>query len=162
MSSQQQGGGLIILGTFVVGIFLSQLSLPDFVGWARPEWVALILIYWVMALPQSVGVGAGFVSGVVLDVLRGSVFGSNALALVMVAYLANVLHRRMRLFPLWQQSLLMVPLIGSHQLILHWIQTWVGFTGDSLLFLLPAFVSGLFWPVIYLFLRRIRRVFHVS
>lgn len=162
MSGQQQGGGLIIFATFLLGVVLSQMPLPDFIGWARPEWVALILIYWVIALPQSVGVGTGFVAGIILDVIRGSVLGANALALVIVAYLASMLHRRMRLFPVWQQSLLVMVLTGTHQLVLHWVQVLVGYTGDSLLFLLPAIISALFWPVIFLLLRRIRRTFYVS
>jgi len=162
VSEHQRGGGLIILGTFLCGIILSQMPLPDFIGWARPEWVAMILIYWVIALPQSVGVGSAFVAGIVLDVIRGSVLGTNALALTIVAYVAMLLHRRMRVFPLWQQSLLVMILVGIHQLILHWVQVAVGYTGDSLLFLLPAVVSACCWPWIFLFLRRIRRTFYVS
>ncbi|WP_370279888.1 rod shape-determining protein MreD [Pontibacterium sp.] len=162
MSSQKQGGGLIIFATFLCGIVLSQMPLPDFVGWARPEWVAMILIYWVMALPHSVGVGSGFVAGIVLDVIRGSVLGANALALAIVAYFASILYRRMRVFPIWQQSLLVMVIVGIHQLILHWVQMVVGFTGDSLLFLLPSLVSAVFWPFIFLFLRRVRRTFYVS
>lgn len=162
MSQHQQGGGLIIFATFLCGIVLSQMPLPEFIGWARPEWVAMILIYWVIALPQSVGVGSGFVAGLVLDVIRGSVLGANALALTIVAYIAMTLYRRMRVYPLWQQSLLVMVLVGIHQLILHWIQMFVGYTGDSLLFLLPAAVSALCWSPIFIFLRRIRRTFYVS
>ncbi|MGB0466340.1 MAG: rod shape-determining protein MreD [Pontibacterium sp.] len=162
MSRHQPGGGMIIFATFLLGIVLSQMPLPEFVGWARPEWVAMILIYWVIALPQSVGVGTGFIAGIVLDVIRGSVLGTNALALTIVAYLAMGLHRRMRVFPIWQQSLMVMVLIGIHQLILHWVQSLVGYTGESLLFLLPALVSALIWPLIFRFLRRIRRTFYVS
>jgi rod shape-determining protein MreD len=55
--AQAGGGGFIILGTFIVGLMLSQIPLPYFIEWARPEWVAMILIYWVMALPHRVGMG---------------------------------------------------------------------------------------------------------
>ncbi len=162
MNEHSQGGGLIIFATFLFGIVLSQMPLPEFIGWARPEWMAMILIYWVIALPQSVGVGSAFVAGIVLDVIRGSVLGANALALVFVAYFAAMLHRRMRVFPIWQQSLLVMVLIGANQLILHWVQALVGYTGDSLLFLLPALVSAFFWPLMFLILRRVRRTFYVS
>ena len=47
------GGGLIILATFLVGLMLSQIPLPHVIEWARPEWVAMILIYWVMATVLS-------------------------------------------------------------------------------------------------------------
>lgn len=162
MTGQHRGGGLIILATFLCGMMLSQMPLPDFIGWGRPEWVAMILIYWVIALPHRVGVGSAFVAGIVLDVIRGSVLGANALALVIVAYMAQTLHRRIRVFPLWQQSVLVVVLVGCHQLILHWVQSLVGYTGDSLLFLLPAGVSLICWPLVFMALRRVRRLFHVS
>ncbi|MDP0919657.1 rod shape-determining protein MreD, partial [Klebsiella pneumoniae] len=67
MSERHSGGGLIVFATFLVGMVLSQMPLPDLLVWARPEWVVLILIYWVMALPHRIGLGSAFLLGVLLD-----------------------------------------------------------------------------------------------
>ncbi|MCD8513982.1 MAG: rod shape-determining protein MreD [Nitrincola sp.] len=80
-----QGGFLIIFATFLLGLILSQLPLPDFLMWYRPEWVALVLIYWVMMLPHRVGLMSAFFMGLLLDVIRGSVLGLNALSLTLIA-----------------------------------------------------------------------------
>lgn len=160
--SEARGGGLIIFATFLVGLVLSQMPLPDLLVWARPEWVMLMLIYWVMALPHRIGLGSAFLLGILLDVVRGSVLGLSALSLTLIAFLVLVLYKRLRMFPLWQQSLMVLVLVGINQLLFHWMQSITGSTGDSLLFLLPSLVSALVWPWLYLLLRSIRHTFHIQ
>ncbi len=162
MSEESRGGGLIIFATFLVGMVLSQMPLPDMLVWARPEWVVLILIYWVMALPHRVGMGSAFILGVVLDVVRGSVLGLSALSLTLIAFLVLLLYKRLRMFPLWQQSFMVLVLVGINQLLFHWMQSMTGTTGNSLLFLLPSLVSALVWPWLFLLLRATRHTFYLK
>jgi rod shape-determining protein MreD len=158
---QAQGWWVIAL-SFVVALVLSIVPLPPFLQWARPEWVALVLIYWVIALPNRVGVTIGFVVGVLLDVLEGSTLGQNALALVVVAYFSCLLYQRLRMFVLWQQAMMVFILIGVNQLVYQWVHS-LGTIGDrTLAFLLPALVSALFWPWIFASLRHYRRQFRVQ
>lgn len=162
MSSRHSGGTLIVFGTLIVGFILSQMPLPSMVVWWRPEWVAMIVIYWVMALPHRFGIGMAWMSGLALDVLKGSLLGMNALSLTVVAFITLVLHQRLRMFPLWQQAMMVLVLVGINQLIFHWIQSFAGTTGDSLVFLLPALVSAFLWPWVFVILRGIRRTFRVT
>ena len=105
MNRHGPGGLLIILGTFIIALALSQIPLPTFLEWWRPEFVALSVIYWIMALPQRFGVGSAWIIGFMLDVLKGSVLGINALALTVIAFSTLLLHKRLRMYPLWQQGL---------------------------------------------------------
>lgn len=162
MSDESRGGGMIIFATFLVGMVLSQMPLPDMLVWARPEWVVLILIYWVMALPHRVGMGSAFAIGVLLDVVRGSVLGLSALSLTLIAFLVLLLYKRLRMFPLWQQSFMVLVLVGINQLLFHWMQNMTGTTGNSLLFLLPSLVSALVWPWLFLLLRATRHTFYLK
>ena len=73
-------GGLTIALSFFVALILTIIPLPDWMASFRPEWVALTLIYWSMALPQRVGVGIGWGLGLALDVLKGALLGQHALA----------------------------------------------------------------------------------
>ncbi|MGH1461072.1 MAG: rod shape-determining protein MreD [Neptuniibacter sp.] len=156
------GGGLIIFATFLVGLMLSQIPLPHIIEWARPEWVAMILIYWIMALPHRVGMGMAFFLGLFLDVIKGSVLGLNALSLTVIAFVTLVLHQRLRMFPLVQQSLMIMVLVGINQLLFHWMQAFTGYTGDSLVFLLPCLASALLWPWLFITLRGLRRLFRIK
>ena len=105
---------------------LAVLPLPQWLQWGRPEWVALTLIYWCIALPQRVGIATGLVLGVGLDVLEGAVLGQNAFALVVVALLSLILYQRLRVYSLWQQAAVVFVLVGINQLICQWVQNLEG------------------------------------
>ena len=81
-------GGWIILGTLVLAALFTVLPLPDWLEAYRPEWVALVVIYWVVALPDRIGLFSAWIAGFFMDVLEGSLLGLNALALALVAYLS--------------------------------------------------------------------------
>jgi rod shape-determining protein MreD len=159
---QTQGGSLIIFATFLVGLILSQIPLPVFLLWYRPEWVALVLIYWVLMLPHRVGLVSAFAMGVLLDIIRGSVLGLNALSLTLIAYLVLLLYKRLRMFPLWQQSMMVMVLVGVNQLLFFWMQGITGTTSGGLHFMLPSLVSALLWPWVYVILHGVRRTFRIE
>jgi rod shape-determining protein MreD len=158
----QASGRGIIAATLLIALLLSIIPLPEWARWARPEWVALVLIYWVLALPHRIGVGVAFVTGLVLDLVEGSPPGENAFALVVVAYLALILYQRMRMYTAWQQAGIVFVMIGLNQLMCHWVQTLTAKVVPTMLFLLPALMSALIWPTLMLTLRKIRRTFAVT
>ncbi|HDJ85850.1 MAG TPA: rod shape-determining protein MreD, partial [Chromatiales bacterium] len=45
-------GGWVIVASFVTAMILSILPLPGPVDPFRPEWTAMVLIYWCLALPE--------------------------------------------------------------------------------------------------------------
>ena len=134
MESRGPSGLWVIAATFLVAFLLAVAPLPGWLGWARPEWVALVLIYWVVALPQRVGVLTALVVGVMLDILEGAVLGQNALALSVVAFLALILYQRVRVFNLWQQGAVVFMLLGINQLLVQWIQNATSEGAQSLIF----------------------------
>jgi rod shape-determining protein MreD len=152
----------VILATFVVALVLAVLPLPQWLLWARPEWLALALIYWTIALPQRVGVLTALSLGIAMDVLEGAVLGQNGFALVVVAVLALLLYQRLRVFSLLQQAGVVFVLIGIHQLICQWVQNLEGAGAQTSLFLLPALTSALLWPVVLHILRALRRHYEVT
>ncbi len=156
------GGTWVIVMTLFVAAVLAVVPLPGAIAWGRPEWVALVLVYWCIALPHRVGVVVALVCGVLLDVLEGAALGQNTFALAVLALLCASLYQRLRLFSLWQQSGMLFLLIGIHQLICQWVQNLEGVGARSLLFLLPAFTSALLWPLVLPFLRGLRRHFEVA
>ncbi len=156
-----RGYGVIIL-SFMVAYVLAVIPLPPWLQWGRPEWVALTLIYWCIALPHRVGITTGLVLGVGLDVLEGSVLGQNAFALVVVALLSLILYQRLRVYSLWQQAGVVFMLVGINQLICQWVQNLEGMSLLPRLFLLPALSSALLWPVVLHVLRGLRRHYRVS
>jgi len=152
----------VILLTFLVAYILAVLPLPPWLQWGRPDWVALTLIYWCIALPHRVGIATGLVLGLGVDVLEGAALGQNAFALVVVALLSLILYQRLRVYSLSQQAGVVFILVGINQLICQWLQNIEGVSTLPRLFLLPAFSSALLWPVVLHTLRGLRRHYRVT
>ncbi|MCB1644113.1 MAG: rod shape-determining protein MreD [Pseudomonadales bacterium] len=156
----------IIVLSFFVALVLQVLPMPDLLpmetGYLRPHWVALVLIYWIIALPHRIGLIIAWLLGLLMDVLLGSLLGQHAIALIIVAYIASSLYQRLRMFAVWQQSLIVFGIIGIDRLVNFWIQSIVGQSEWSSWYLLSPFVSALVWPWIFLVLRYMRRLFNVT
>jgi rod shape-determining protein MreD len=161
MALTHHQGGWIITLTFVVALMLTILPLPDWAQTLRPQWMALALIYWCIALPDRVGVVIGWMIGLITDVASGALMGQNAIAFALLAYLAIKLHLRMRLFPLWQQAMSIMILIALFQMITLWIRGTIGQSPPSWSYWYPSLTSMLLWPVVFMVLRGVRRQFNV-
>jgi rod shape-determining protein MreD len=155
-----RGYGVILL-TFLAAYVLAVSPLPQWLQWGRPEWMALTLIYWTIALPHRIGIATALVLGVGLDVLEGAVLGQNAFALAVVVLLSLTLYQRLRVYSLWQQAAVVFILVGINQLICQWVQNLEGLGTRSLQFLLPAISSALLWPFVLQILRFLRRYYRV-
>ncbi|MCO6441830.1 MAG: rod shape-determining protein MreD [Nitrococcus mobilis] len=152
----------MILLSLLAGLVLTVLPLPMWARPLRPEWTALILIYWCMALPQRVGVTVAWTVGLLQDVLQGFLLGAHALAFGVVAFLTLKLHQRIRVFPLWQQALSTLLLLLVIRLILLWVRGLSGQPGADWQYWLPALTGTALWPPLFLGLRAVRRRFQVQ
>lgn len=152
----------VVVVSFLVAALLAVVPLPEWLQWARPEWVALTLLYWCLALPHRVGIFTALLLGVLVDALEGAVLGQNAFSLTVLALCALLVYQRLRVFSLWQQCGVVFVVIGLHQLIGQWVQNLEGAGARSLLFLLPALSSALLWPVVLQVLRSVRRYYRIT
>lgn len=157
---RHQGGWVIVL-SFVTALLLTLLPLPDWAVHFRPEWLIMTLIYWCLAVPERVGVGIGWLLGLLLDVIKGALLGQHALTLALVAYLTIRLHQRLRVFPIWQQALFVLLMVALHQMLVLWVKGIMGQSPGNWLYWLPSLSSMLLWPWIFLILRDLRRKFQV-
>ena len=155
-------GRLAIVATLCVAMLLMILPMPEWARPFRPQWVTLVLLYWAIALPHRIGVGSGFIAGIVLDVLTGTLLGQHALGLSIVTFIAIQLHQRIRVFPFWQQSLgILVLLVIEHLLALWVMGATRGVTPGMVYWMVPL-IGALLWPWIFVTLRKVRRHFKVT
>jgi rod shape-determining protein MreD len=122
----------------------------------RPDFVALILLYWCTHKPYHVGISIAWAVGILADVADASLFGQHALAYSVLAFSGIVLHRRVLMFNLRQQTLQIFPLLLLAYAIyaaVHWQLrgniSWEYFIGSV--------VSTLLWAPLTLLLQTLRR-----
>ena len=153
----------VVLPSMIVALMLVMLPLPDWAAHFRPDWVTLVMIYWVMALPEHVGVTIAWVFGLLLDVTQGAILGQHALGLVLVAYLVMLEYQRIRVFSLLQQSLVILVLLLIKQLLVLWVSGIVGQAPEDLVsYFMPSLVGAIIWPWLFVILRDVRRRFTLS
>ncbi len=153
--------GWVIWLSMLLGLLLSVMPLPDFMQVGRPLWLAMLLAFWNLNLPHRVGMLTAWCLGLAVDVLYGDLLGQNALVLTLSLFMVQSLQRRLRMFPLWQQSLVLLVVFGLAQLVQLWLNALTGNRPPTLLFLLPALTSALLWPWLYVALQWLRRRFAV-
>lgn len=122
---------------------------------AAPDWVVLTLIYWVFAMPESASVGKAWCVGLLVDVLTGQLLGQYALTYAFSVFLCEKQHKRIRQFPIIQQSLLVFAILLLSQFLLFWIEH-MSHQVLPISFWLPALTGGVMWPVVSFILRSIR------
>ena len=147
----------VIPATFLVSYVLISFPVsPQWRGYS-PDWVTLVLIYWCMAAPQRVGLGAAWLVGLGVDLLTFGLAGSHALTKTVIAFLVGRVALRLRVYPVWQQSAFILILLVIEAAILvtigHLLSGyWSG------MFSWKALAVGLaVWPLLVLVLRHCRR-----
>lgn len=161
MPRVRHNGGWVILVSFIIAFLLTTIPLPGWLADWRPAWVAMMVIYWCIVLPERVGVAIAWIFGLLLDVYTGALLGQNALGLSIIAYLTLRLHKRIRIFPPVQQSVLICIYLLLFQFFTLWIRGIIGVPPQHWTFWAPVLSSMLLWPIFFIIMRNIRRKYNV-
>ena len=148
---------MVIILSLLVALILMILPLPDGVQIYRPNWVALALIYWSMALPKRVGLWFAFFTGIILDTSQGTLLGQHTLALLVIIFLNMNFYQRIRVLALAQQAVYVFVLLLINQVLVVWIEGILGRPTQVLAYFGAPLVGMLIWPWVFVVLRDIRR-----
>nr|VFK52143.1 MAG: rod shape-determining protein MreD [Candidatus Kentron sp. TUN]VFK52190.1 MAG: rod shape-determining protein MreD [Candidatus Kentron sp. TUN]VFK61675.1 MAG: rod shape-determining protein MreD [Candidatus Kentron sp. TUN] len=162
MGLTKHRGGWIITISFLIAFLLAELPIPTWTTIWRPSWVAIVLIYWCLAIPERVRVGTGWLVGLIIDILGGSLLGQHAVGLCIVAFIVVKLHQQIRALPVWQQGMGIFVLITLYQLLILWINGIQGHPVSEWAYISSALTSTLIWPWAFIILRDVRRKYQVK
>jgi|SRR5579885_911247 rod shape-determining protein MreD len=151
-----------ILTTVIIAIILALLPMPDWTIWLRPAWVLMVLIYWAMMTPYQVSVGIAWITGLIMDLLNGTLLGEHALAYTIVIYFVSKMHIRLRMYPMLQQGISIFVFVTLYLFIIYCIQGFIGELPASQLYWLSAVTSMLLWPWLFVLMRDCRRWFKLA
>lgn len=145
-----------VILSLLFGLMLTIMPLPGAAESFRPDWLALLVIFWTMQLPRTWSVGTAWIIGIVLDVSQGTLLGQHALTLCVVAFVTVRFHLLMRVFPLPQMTATVLPLLALYQFLLFWINGVAGIDAPSVTYWGPVISGTLVWPVVMMFLSGMR------
>jgi rod shape-determining protein MreD len=142
--------------SLVLTLALSVLPLGA-VSAFRPDFVAVVFLFWSLTAPRRFSLLTAFWIGIVLDTLTGSLLGQHPLALLVVVYLAERFHLRIRMFPASQLAIFVLLLLGLYEFILFWIDGVAGRTVPLIERWAPPLTGTLVWLMLFTFFDTGRR-----
>lgn len=141
--------GQIYLALFG-GLMLYLLPWAGFGLMLRPDFVLLILLYWLIRTPHLCNIGTAWFMGMLVDLAGGDLFGQHALAYVIAAFIAITYLRRATLFNRWQQAAYVFLLLLVSQIVLLMLKLFSGNALPDWSYFAPSISGILLWQVVIL------------
>ena len=155
----------LIFISFILALLLDLMPFGAYTTFWLPEFTAMVLLYWTINRPQSIGITAAFITGLLIDIGTASLLGQHALAYIIMIFLVKKYQRQITMHSYdWQAvavcfalcinqfALLLIRLVYHHNLP---ASSWLGF--------IAPFVGAFLWPLlnklmlVVLNFRRLRR-----
>jgi len=144
---------LLLLTVSIVAGVLTLVNLPEWLFYFRPDWLALLVVYWVMILPERLSLTYACLNGLFLDVLSIKPFGLNAIGFVLLAYFVASWSTQIRALSLWQQSLFVAVLILLMKLVVGGIAILTTDFVFTFNYFFSTISNMVFWLVIVILFR---------
>lgn len=148
---------VMIAATLLAAVVLQLLWLPYALAVVRPMFVPLVLVYWAMAVPQPTGLLTAWVTGLLLDVLFGSVLGQHALGLTVLVFITLQVRGVLSLYPMWQEALALTAVFAVYVFLMFWIDGATGHYADPWMRWMPLLTTGACWPLAFGLLNGLQR-----
>jgi len=159
-------GGWVILVSLLVAMLLGVVHLPaswpEWLGWFRPDWLLLVLFFWVVEVPHRVGMIAMWCMGVFVDVLYADPIGLNGFILAAVTFIAWRFFERLRMYSVLQQCAIIFALVVGAEFLRIFV---IGLDSErqwSWGVLVTPLITMALWPPLFLILLRIRTALRVE
>ncbi|MGH8648066.1 MAG: rod shape-determining protein MreD [Burkholderiales bacterium] len=136
--------GFIAL-TLIAALMLNLLPWSGAWLWIKPDFVALVVLYWCIEQPRKVGFVSAWMMGLFMDVADGTLLGQHALAYSILAYAGIVLHRRVRMFSGTPQVVHVLLLLLMNDVIVLGIRLMAGADFPGLQYFIGTFVAAALW-----------------
>jgi rod shape-determining protein MreD len=126
---------------------------------ARPDFVLLVLLFWTLHQPRSIGQGMAFFVGLLMDVSDSMLLGQHALAYVIAVFIAQLFRVRILTFHIPEQTLHLLGITLAATLVMLTLNLLLGADFPGLSYFVAPVATALLWgPVNWiLYLPAVRR-----
>ena len=147
---------LLLIKIAIIALIVGIISLPSVLEIVSPFWTLIFFIYWIIYSDTKVLYLFALILGLLTDILQGSILGQNALALIISSafifsvkksfYVSNLTTQQVYVFI--ASLIYLIALISTHLAIQGFDFNW--------LILLSPFTASIIWPVVRLFLAKLK------
>jgi len=140
----------------MIALIVGAISLPSILEMTSPFWILIFFIYWIIYTDTKALYLFALILGLLTDILQGSILGQNALALLISSafifnvkksfYVSNLTTQQVYVF--FASLFYLIALILTHLAIQGFDFSW--------LILLSPFTGAIIWPLVRLFLAKLR------
>ena len=147
---------LLLTKITMIALIVGAISLPSILEMTSPFWMLIFFIYWIIYTDTKALYLFALILGLLTDILQGSILGQNALALLISSafifnvkksfYVSNLTTQQVYVF--LASLFYLIALILTHLAIQGFDFSW--------LILLSPFTGAIIWPLVRLFLAKLR------
>jgi rod shape-determining protein MreD len=117
----------------------------------RPDFILLVIIFWLIRAPNLCNIGTAWFLGLFVDLATGGIFGQFALAYTITAFFAVTYQRRLVLFNHTQQLFYVFLLLMISQIALLIIKIFSGADALGWGYFLPSIIGVVLWRIAVIF-----------
>ena len=148
--------------TMLFGFLANLAPAAGFAAVLKPDFLALVILYWCIQEPRMMGVGFAWFAGLFMDVADATLFGQHALAYAVLAYSAEYFRRRVLRFTLWHQAAQVAVLLLFCAALVLLVRVVGGAPLPRWTYFVSPLVGALVWPLLSVALQRPQRPVHSS
>ena len=117
----------------------------------RPDFLLLVIIFWLIRAPNLCNVGTAWFAGLFMDLATGGIFGQYALAYTVTAFFAVLYQKRLVLYSGTQQLFYVFLLLLISQVTILILKIFGGAELLSWGYFLPSMTGVLLWRIAVMF-----------
>lgn len=139
-------GRVLLAFSLLLAMCLAIMPLPHLLHWLRPDWMLLVLLYWVLADEPRVSVSGAWLMGLAVDLLLGTLLGLHALIYAVIIFIAQRNRNSVARLPMWQQVLFVVICVLLSLIIQLVVYHSIGLSVVTPGYFVSLLMGPLLWP----------------
>ena len=118
---------------------------------ARPDFVLVVLLFWTIHEPRTIGQGMAFALGLLMDVSDSMLLGQHAFAYVLAVFGGQIFRVRILAFGLGEQTLHVLGLTIAASVVMLLLNLLLGANFPGVAFFISPVLTAIAWiPVSWL------------
>ncbi len=133
--------------SFFTALLIDLVPLPTKDFFWLPEISSMLLVFWLIHKPRTVGLGVAFLIGLLVDIGLNTPLGQHALAYSITSFFVIRQQARIAYYNVGTQSLVILGALLGNQAIMSLVRLFYDHKFIGWLPFLSAFIAALIWPI---------------